>query len=77
MLINNFRSTHHRCVPCSRQFSGKSVLYRLHIKNKHGSVEPEVNLNPPTPATPVTQVSKYRHKMGRPKKVSSIFSEYK
>ena len=53
------------------------MLYRLHIKNKHGSVEPEVNLNPPTPATPVTPVSKYRHKMGRPKKVSSIFSEYK
>merc|ERR1712106_56210 len=41
-------STKNLCVPCSRLFA-KSVPYRLHIKNKHGSLEPEQNINPTMP----------------------------
>ena len=42
------QSTKNLCVPCSRLFA-KSVLYRLHIKNKHGGLEPEQNINPALP----------------------------
>eukprot|EP00092_Neocalanus_flemingeri_P031244 GFUD01033937.1.p1 GENE.GFUD01033937.1~~GFUD01033937.1.p1 ORF type:complete len:2371 (-),score=719.51 GFUD01033937.1:118-7230(-) len=43
--LPNVQSTQNRCMPCSRLFA-KSVLYRLHIKNKHGAKEPEENINP-------------------------------
>merc|ERR1719239_718695 len=38
------KSVLNRCIPCGRQFA-QAVLYRLHVKNKHASKEPQENIN--------------------------------
>ena len=38
------KSVLNRCIPCGRQFA-QAVLYRLHVKNKHSSKEPQENIN--------------------------------
>ena len=41
--LPDVKSVMNRCIPCGRQFA-QAVLYRLHVKNKHGSKEPPQNI---------------------------------
>jgi len=41
--LPDVKSVMNRCIPCGRQFA-QAVLYRLHVKNKHGSKEPPQNV---------------------------------
>ena len=48
------KSVLNRCIPCGRQFA-QAVLYRLHVKNKHASKEPQENINDAARLTAIYQ----------------------
>jgi len=70
------QSTRNLCLPCNRQFA-KAVLYRLHIKNKHGSIEPEPNINPPTRESINEHLNKYMSSLPPSLKIKLVQPEPK
>jgi len=70
------QSTQNLCMPCSRLFA-KSVLYRLHIKNKHSSIEPEQNVNPTINSTAANATNLIKQSLPSSLKIKLVKPEKK